>query len=97
MSRTKTYSNDRITVCWNPARCAHSTVCLRRLPGVFNPARTPWIDLSAADAETIMETIDRCPSGALSYIARQSAAENSGFSQIGVPTTGSLREISHTH
>jgi uncharacterized Fe-S cluster protein YjdI len=40
---------------------------------VFDPARKPWIAPEAADAATIMAQIDKCPSGALSYIKNTSA------------------------
>ncbi len=65
----KRYSNDEITVVWKPDLCVHSTNCWKSLTPVFDPRRRPWIDMAAANTERIMATVDKCPSGALSYIA----------------------------
>lgn len=63
----KEYKNDQIIVYWVPERCAHPGTCLRLLPEVFNLHRRPWVDINAASPEAIIQTIDRCPSGALQY------------------------------
>jgi uncharacterized Fe-S cluster protein YjdI len=59
------YALPTLTVEWRPARCTHSAVCVRSLPRVFDPRRRLWVDVTAADAEAIAETVLRCPSGAL--------------------------------
>ena len=59
------YPTATLTVEWRPNRCKHSAVCVRSLPRVFDPRRRPWIDMSAAEADAIAETVSRCPSGAL--------------------------------
>ncbi len=61
------YSNGKITVFWDSEKCIRSGKCDGQLPQVFNPGKRPWVDLSAADAETIARVIDTCPTGALSY------------------------------
>ncbi len=43
----------------------HSGNCFSNLPDVFKPMRRPWVDINAAEAETIKSAIDKCPSGAL--------------------------------
>ncbi len=63
----KEYDGDGITVHWDPSRCIHSGVCLRRLPAVFDTTRRPWVDVAAADADAVVATVARCPSGALRY------------------------------
>ena len=65
---TKKYDNGEITVIWQPGLCIHSGRCAKGLPVVFNPAQKPWINVNEADSETIMRQIEKCPSGALSYI-----------------------------
>ena len=37
------------------------------LPSVLDPKKRPWINPEGASSEKIMQHIDRCPSGALSY------------------------------
>lgn len=63
----KRYTNDEITVRWDPEKCIHSAECLKCLPGVFDVDKSPWINMEGATSEEIMKAIDRCPSGALSY------------------------------
>jgi len=66
----KEYSNDEITIWWDPKKCVHSAECVKCLPGVFNPKKSPWINLEGASAEEVMKAIDKCPSGALSYLKK---------------------------
>ena len=62
----KTYSHSGVTVVWQPALCIHSRNCFHGLPGVFDPARRPWVDPTAADPHSIVDQVRKCPSGALS-------------------------------
>ena len=61
------YSNREITVYWDQSKCVHAGVCYSRLRRVFNPLRRPWINVNGAEAATIIETVKKCPSGALSF------------------------------
>jgi uncharacterized Fe-S cluster protein YjdI len=63
----KEYSNGEITILWQPSKCIHSGNCARNNPDVFRPKKQPWIRQETSTSEKIMETIDKCPSGALSY------------------------------
>jgi uncharacterized Fe-S cluster protein YjdI len=70
VNETKQYSNDDITIVWKPTVCAHAAICWRgenALPEVFNPKLRPWININGSNTERIMEQVNRCPSGALSY------------------------------
>jgi uncharacterized Fe-S cluster protein YjdI len=67
MSKTHEYSNGEITVVWQPDLCIHSANCVKNLDSVFKPQEKPWIRPENASSEEIMNTIDKCPSGALSY------------------------------
>lgn len=69
----KHYTNGDITVVWKPNVCIHSGICARGLPTVFRPRTTPWIDLTPADSATIAAQVDRCPSGALTWIRNGSS------------------------
>lgn len=64
----KRYSNGDITVIWKPDLCSHSGICARGLPDVFSPRRRPWVELAHADSASITAQVDRCPSGALSWV-----------------------------
>jgi uncharacterized Fe-S cluster protein YjdI len=61
------YSNGEITVIWKQHKCIHSAVCVKKLPTVFHPAHRPWVNIQGSNTESIRETVDLCPSGALTY------------------------------
>lgn len=65
---TKKYSNGEITVVWQSGKCIHSANCVRNLPQVFNTKESPWIQVDKATTNEIVETVKKCPSGALSII-----------------------------
>lgn len=61
------YVGEGITIHDNRGICAHSGHCTDGLPAVFRLKTEPWIDPDGAEPEEIVETIKKCPSGALSY------------------------------
>lgn len=62
----KSYKKGDLEVVWQPGICTHSGRCARSLAAVFNPKRRPWIDLEASDKQSIIDTVNHCPSEALS-------------------------------
>jgi uncharacterized Fe-S cluster protein YjdI len=64
--KTHHYSNGEITVTWKPDTCIHSGICFIGLAGVFDPSRRPWIDMSQATTQQIIDQVKKCPSAALS-------------------------------
>ena len=67
MDVRKEYTNGELTVVWKPGLCFHAKECVKGLPGVFDPNRKPWIIAENGSTEDLRQTIDKCPSGALSY------------------------------
>ncbi len=67
MKRLQSYSAPGITVTFDPNVCAHSGVCLRTLPAVFDVRRRRWVAPEAASPDAIAAAIRKCPSGALQY------------------------------
>jgi uncharacterized Fe-S cluster protein YjdI/CDGSH-type Zn-finger protein len=63
----RVYTTAAIEVHWEPRLCIHTGNCVHGLPQVFNPTARPWVDVDAADADGIANTIDTCPTGALHY------------------------------
>ena len=63
----RSYQAKGITIHDNRSICAHAGHCTDGLASVFKVKSEPWIDASGAAVEAIVETIRRCPSGALSY------------------------------
>jgi CDGSH-type Zn-finger protein len=65
--RRETYTHGRLTVFDNRGICQHSGFCSDGLPAVFRINAEPFVDPTGAGHEAIIETIKKCPSGALSY------------------------------
>jgi len=61
------YRSDEITVVWKPEFCKHSGRCVTQLPNVFDLKAKPWITMTGADTETIIDQVNKCPTGALSF------------------------------
>lgn len=68
MSR-KTYAGNQVDVGFDPAVCRHAAECVNGLPAVFDTQRRPWITPDSADGDTLVETVRRCPTGALTIEA----------------------------
>jgi len=62
----KEYSNGEITIIWQSGKCIHSGVCVKNLPSVFRPKESPWIQMDNASKTEMIETVKKCPSGAIS-------------------------------
>lgn len=65
--RRKDYLGTKITVHDNRRICSHSAECLRNLESVFNLEEKPWVNPDNASVESVIDTVKKCPSGALSY------------------------------
>lgn len=63
----KEYTNGEITVIWQSVKCTHSGNCVRNNPEVFQPKNNPWVKMENSSTEKIIETVNNCPSGALTY------------------------------
>ena len=63
----KEYANDDLTVVWKPKLCIHAAECVKRLPQVYDPKAKPWVKPENANKEELIDQINACPSGALSY------------------------------
>lgn len=64
---TKEYTNGEVTIVWKNALCKHAAECVKNSPDVFKPKETPWINAQNATTAKIIETVQKCPSGALTY------------------------------
>ncbi|RBL90793.1 (4Fe-4S)-binding protein [Chitinophaga flava] len=87
---TKTYSNGEVTIVWKPEVCKHSEVCFRGLPEVFDPHAKPWINATGSNTERIIQQVNKCPSGALTYFMNNEVLANGSSPEI---TASSLAEI----
>lgn len=82
MDNEKKYTNGEITVVWKPELCIHAANCWKELCEVFDPKKRPWVNTGGADTERIIQQVNRCPSGALSYYFNNKK-EKKGMEQTG--------------
>ncbi len=61
------YVGVKITIHDNRGICAHAGRCTDGLASVFRLKEEPWTHPDAASRDEIIATIQKCPSGALSY------------------------------
>ena len=76
------YRGATLVVHFNRLQCSASERCARALPLVFREGQKPWIQPDQADADTLIEVIRRCPSGALRYTQHGQP----GQSDLGAPS-----------
>lgn len=67
MDKRENYRGEGITIHDNRGICSHAGFCTDNLPSVFKLRTEPWINPDGAEVEDIINTVRRCPSGALSY------------------------------
>ncbi|MBC8643105.1 (4Fe-4S)-binding protein [Flavobacterium lindanitolerans] len=67
MEDKKEYSNGEVTVVWQAEKCIHSANCVKNNPQVFQPKMRPRINIEGSSSDKIIETVKKCPSGALSF------------------------------
>jgi len=63
----KHYTNGEVTIIWKSDLCTHVAYCFTELPEVFDPSERPWINANGASTQRIIEQVNRCPTGALTY------------------------------
>jgi uncharacterized Fe-S cluster protein YjdI len=67
LSYERKYTNREITVYWKGDACVHASYCYRELIEVFDPGRRPWVDMKGASTERIIDTVNLCPTEALTW------------------------------
>ena len=65
--KRKGYVGKEITIHDNRRICSHAAECVNNLSSVFKFNSRPWINPDSARTKEIIDTVRKCPSGALSY------------------------------
>jgi CDGSH-type Zn-finger protein len=76
--KRESYEGDDVTVHDNRGICAHAGYCTDGLPSVFRLKQEPWIDPNGASGQEIVDTVKKCPSGALSVAIRGTEERETG-------------------
>lgn len=66
-NKRRDYVGKEITIHDNRRICSHAKECVNNLPSVFKLGSKPWIDSDGSKVQDIINTVRKCPSGALSY------------------------------
>ncbi len=72
------YTGRHIVVHYDEKVCTHSANCVKNLSGVFDITKKPWVNPDGAEVGKVMETIQGCPSGALTYELIQDGLSEGG-------------------
>ena len=71
------FSNEDITVTYEPKLCINAERCAKELSDVFRTSVIPWIKLDGTkDTKKIINQCKRCPSGALQCTIKNKEAIN---------------------
>ena len=60
-----THEGSKSIITYDDKVCTHAGECVKGLPEVFDPNRTPWIQPGDVSYEAAEQVVRRCPSGAL--------------------------------
>ncbi len=63
----RTYTNGEVTIVWEARKCTRSGICVKDNRDVFKPKERPWVKPLNSTTDKIIETVKKCPSGALTY------------------------------
>lgn len=89
MSEDKTFEfpGEKIKVSWDGRLCIHVAECGQAQGELFVGGRKPWCLPDLVDPEEVVEVVERCPSGALVYQARDDGIEEQPAAQNTVAVT----------
>lgn len=97
LDKEKEYEGKDISISYNAALCYHAAKCVSNLPAVFDVNFRPWINPDKSDRESIINTIKKCPSGALSYkIGDEHIRDFNGEEKIRIDKNGPYRVSGNT-
>jgi len=68
LHKEKAYEGKDLSIFDNRVICSHAAECVGNLPEVFRLGERPWIAPDNASREVVVSVVEKCPSGALSYL-----------------------------
>ena len=77
MSENKKYEGAQVDVTWNGQLCIHVGECGRATNELFVGGRDPWGQPDTTPTDKVVDTVLRCPTGALAYARKDGGAAES--------------------
>jgi len=71
------YPGKAVSVEWNERLCIHIAECGRAKGDLFVGGRQPWCQPDLVDLEDVIDIVERCPSGALTYEVNKKTVKES--------------------
>ena len=65
------YEGEAVDVSWDGRLCIHVGECGRAKGELFVGGRKPWCEPDVAGEEDVAEVVERCPTGALTYLRKK--------------------------
>ncbi len=75
------YPGEQIDVEWDGRLCIHISECGKSEDELFEAGRKPWCNPDKIDVEQVAEIVERCPTGALTYQAKDGKVSESAPSE----------------
>ena len=69
------FGGEQVDVTWDGELCIHVGECGRAKGDLFVAGRNPWCQPDVTSADEVMEVVQRCPTGALTYHVKKGDAE----------------------
>lgn len=70
IDKKRAYEGTSVTIFDNRTICCHAAHCVEELPSVFRRNEKTWVEPNGAGNDEIADLVNRCPSGALSYVLK---------------------------
>ena len=71
------YPGSEIDVAWDGNLCIHVGECTRARGDLFESGRNPWCEPDRGEVDTVTAVVERCPTGALSYVRKDGGPSES--------------------
>jgi uncharacterized Fe-S cluster protein YjdI len=86
------YAGEKVDVSWDGRLCIHMGECVRAKGDLFVAGRQPWCRPDLVSVSQTREVVERCPSGALTYVAKGGRRNESAVKKNTVTVSADARQ-----
>ena len=91
MAEQKAYPGKQAEVHWESRLCIHIGECGRANNDLFVGGRDPWCQPDTVELASVVDVVERCPTGALSYVRKDGTEEQAvGENTVHIANNGPL-------